>query len=283
MRRHLNFILSKFVPREDLANISNSYDIVGDIAIIRLTNTSRKYSQVIAESIMKINKNIKTVLGQTSPVHGDFRLRQLEFIAGEDETTTIHTESGCHFSVDVKECYFSPRLSYERMRIAEQVQSGEVIVNMFAGVGCFSIVIAKHSKVGKVYSIDLNPTAIRYMKQNVRSNNVYGQVTPVLGDAGEIIQKRLCNAANRILMPLPERAFEYLPYALSALRSIGGCVHYHEFCYAGKNKNPVHEVKLKVARRLEDLNVASEIYFGRVVRSTGPNWYQVVLDIMIKQ
>jgi tRNA (guanine37-N1)-methyltransferase len=282
LKKHLREILSNLLFPEDLAHVYNSYDIVGDIAIIRLTKTSQSHSEAIAKAILRVHKNVKTVLAQTSPVCGDFRLRKLEFIAGENKTSTIHRESECLFSVDVRECYFSPRLFYERMRIARQVKSGEVIVNMFAGVGCFSIIIVKHSKAEKVYSIDINPAASLKMQENVRLNRVYEKVVPILGDAKDIIEKRLCHVADRVLMPLPEKAFEYLPYGSLALKKVGGWIHYYDFEHASKNEDPIVKVKLKVAKKLESLGANFQIPFGHVVRKTGPNWYQIVLDIKAK-
>jgi tRNA (guanine37-N1)-methyltransferase len=282
MKRRLRKILSEVLPQNDLTYLYNSYDIVGDIVIIRLTEASSKYSRIIAEKIMNVHKNVSTVLTQTSSIHGEFRLRKLEHVAGEEKTTTIHKESGCLFSVDVGKCYFSPRLFYERMRIAKQVNSGEVIVNMFAGVGCFSIIIAKHSHAGKVYSIDINPIAIQYMQENIRLNEVYGRVIPIEGDAKEIVKEKLCHAADRVLMPLPEKAFEYLPYALLALRKAGGWIHYYDFEHAKKNESPCEKVKFKVAEKLKSLNANFEIPFSRVVRTTGPNWHQTVLDIRVR-
>jgi tRNA (guanine37-N1)-methyltransferase len=279
LKKRLRESVSGVLPSKDLAHVYSSYDIVGDIAILRLTDISRKYCRIVAEAVMNIHKQVKTVLAQTSPVHGDFRLRKLEYIAGEDKTATVYKESGCTFSVDVEKCYFSPRLIHERMRIAKKVRNGEVVVNMFAGVGCFSIVVAKHSGAEKVYSIDVNPVAVQCMRENVRLNKVYGKVIPILGDAEEVIEKRLCRVADRTLMPLPEKAFDYLPSALLTLRKAGGWVHYYDFEHAKKNENPIENVKLKVAEKLESLGVAFEISSGRVVRTTGPNWYQVVLDI----
>lgn len=270
------------LSQSELAQFYSSYDIVGDIAIIRLTPHSKKHGEVIAETLMNIHKNVKTVLAQTGPVAGEFRLRTLEHVAGEHKTIAFHKESGCIFHVDVQRCYFSPRLFYERMRIAKQVKSGETVINMFAGVGCFSIVIAKHSDVSKAYSIDINPAAVDYMKENVRLNRVYGKVIPLLGDAKEIIEDRLRRVADRVLMPLPEKAFEYLPYALLALKENGGWIHYYDFEHANKSEDAVEKVKLKVANRLTQLGVNFEIPFGRIVRATGPNWYQVVLDIKVK-
>ena len=279
MKKRLKTLLSEVLPPEEISHIYNSYDIVGDIAIIRLTGKSRKYSQIIADTIMKVHKNVRTVLAQTSPVHGDYRLRKLEHIAGEKRTTTVHRESGCLFLVDVDKCYFSPRLFYERMRIAKLVMDGETLVNMFAGVGCFSLVIAKHSNAAKIYSIDINPIAVQYMRENVKLNRAFGRVIPIEGDAKEIILKMLHGVADRVLMPLPEKASEYLPYALLALKECGGWIHYYDFEHAIKGENAVEKVKLKAAQRLESLGVKFEIPFGRIVRTTGPNWYQIVLDI----
>jgi tRNA (guanine37-N1)-methyltransferase len=275
----LRKILSESLSFNESVGVYNSYDIVGDIAILRLTGTLKRYDRVISEAIMRIHRNVKTVLAQTSPVNGAFRLRKLEYIAGKNKTTAVHKESGCLFSVNVAECYFSPRLFYERMRIAEQVRKEEVVVNMFAGVGCFSIVIAKHSHAKKIYSIDISSVAIQNMQENIRLNRVYGKVVSVLGDAKDVIENKLCHIADRVLMPLPEKAFEYLPYALLALKETGGWIHYYDFEHAKKSENPILKVKQKVTERLESLGVTFEFLGGRVVRTTGPNWYQIVLDI----
>jgi tRNA (guanine37-N1)-methyltransferase len=282
LKRNLRVVLSEVLSQEELAYICNSYDIVGDIAIIRVTEASKKHLSAIAEAIISVHRNVKTVLAQTSPVHGDFRLRKLEHIAGEEKTVTVHKESGCLFSVDVEKCYFSPRLLCERMRIAKQVRNGEVVINMFAGVGCFSIVMAKHSNAEKVYSIDVNPIAVQFMQENVRLNRVYGKVIPVLGDARDVVEERLRHSADRVLMPLPERAFEYLPHALLALKMGGGSIHYHDFVHAKKTENPIGKIRLKLVQELESLGVRFDIPSGRVVRTTGPNWYQIALDIKAK-
>ncbi len=278
MKKRLRRLLSS----DELTYIYNSYDIIGDIAVIRVTEKSRKYSKIVAEAIMNVHKNVKTVLAQTSPISGIFRLRKLEYVAGEDKTVTIHRESGCAFSVDVEKCYFSPRLLYERMRIAKQVRNGEVVVNMFAGVGSFSIIIANHSKVGKIHSIDANPTAFQFTQENVRLNRVYGKVIPIQGDAKEIIEKKLHHVADRVLMPLPEKALEYLPHALLTLKKVGGWIHYYDFEYAKKKDDSIRKAKLEVAEKLEVFNVIFGFPFSRVVRTIGPHWYQVVLDIAIQ-
>ncbi|MEM1565892.1 MAG: class I SAM-dependent methyltransferase family protein [Candidatus Bathyarchaeia archaeon] len=282
MRKRLKTLLAAVLSPEELNAVYNSYDIIGDIAVIRLNENSRRYSQIIAKTIMEVHKNVKTVLAQVGPVYGDFRLRKLEYIAGENRTKTVHRESGCVFAVDLEKCYFSPRLHYERMRIAKLVRDGEIIVNMFAGVGCFSIIIAKHSKAAKIYSIDINPTAVQFMKENIILNRVYEKVIPLEGDAKEVIQQKLRSTADRVLMPLPEKALEYLPYAFLALKNGVGWIHFYAFEHANRKENPVEKSMEKVANKLGEMSVAFEIPFGRVVRTTGPNWYQIVVDIMCK-
>ncbi len=273
--------LSMSLDPEELAKVYASFDIVGDIAIIKTPNNDNVNAKTVATQIMATHRGVKTVLLQTSPVLGNFRIRKLNLLIGENKTNTIYKESGCVFVVDVEKCYFSPRLLNERSRIARLVSSGETIVNMFAGVGCFSIIIAKNVNQAKVFSIDINPVAVQCMSENIRINRVFGKVIPLLGDSKEIIQSQMTGMADRVLMPLPEKALEYLPYALSALKKEGGWIHYYDFQHAIGLENPVEKTKRKVADQLDNKGVAYTFAFSRVVRSTGPNWYQTVLDIHV--
>jgi tRNA (guanine37-N1)-methyltransferase len=218
---------------------------------------------------------------QTSSVQGDFRIRKLKFLAGENRTITVHKEHRCLFRVDVAKCYLSPRLLLEHERIPRLVANGEVVVNMFSGVGCFSILIAKKALDAKVYSIDINPRAIECMQENVRLNRVFNRVVPMLGDSKQIIHSQLQGIADLVLMPLPELALEYLPHALMSLKPSGGWIHYFDFQHAAKDEDPVEKTSKKVKDRLTALGASYSIDFSRVIRSTGPNWYQTVLDIQI--
>lgn len=169
MRKRLIEKLSAALPTADLSQFYKSFDIIGDIAILKAANTNHQEALAVAEQLMAVHKNVKSVFTQDSPVQGDFRTRKLRLLAGENKTVTKYRESGCVFSVDVEKCYFSPRLSHERLRTAQLVESGETVVNMFAGVGCFSIVIAKKIGQVKVYSIDINPVAFEHMQKTSNS------------------------------------------------------------------------------------------------------------------
>jgi tRNA (guanine37-N1)-methyltransferase len=181
----------------------------------------------------------------------------------------------------VEKCYFSPRLSHERFRIASQVSPNEIVVNMFAGVGCFSIITAKNVPTAKVYSIDVNPAAYQYTVENVRVNRLYNKVVPLLGDSKEVVEKQLQGVADRVLMPLPEKALEYLPAALSALKKSGGWIHYYDFEHAHGKEDPREKTEQKVSEKLDSLGIHYKFTCSRIMRPTGPNWYQTVLDIQV--
>jgi tRNA (guanine37-N1)-methyltransferase len=261
--------------------VYSAFDIVGDIAIIRIPKKCPVTSREVAAALMNRHKRIKAVYLQDSKVAGAFRLRSLTHVAGEKRTRTVHRESGCFYAVDLETCYFSPKLSGERLRIANLVQPGEVVVNMFAGVGTFSVLIAKRQPTAKVYSIDINHEAVEFMKENARVNRVYGHVVPILGDAKTIIEAQLKGCADRVLMPLPEKAYEYLAAAVFALKPSGGWIHLHTFVHATKTENPAEMVKAKVTEALQNLGMKFEVASVRVVRSTGPNWWQLVADIKV--
>jgi tRNA (guanine37-N1)-methyltransferase len=283
VRKRLKEKLSATLPHEELGHLFNAFDLVGDIAIIKTTNHNAQNGEAIGKQIMSIHRRVKSVFEQTSPITGEHRVRELNLLAGENQTVTKHKEAGCIFSVDVDKCYFSPRLSGERKRIASQVKSGETVVNMFSGVGCFSVIIAKTQPETHVYSIDVNPVAFHYMQENVRVNRHFGKVFPLLGDSKDIVETKLRGVADRVLMPLPELALQYLPTAVSALKTSGGWIHYYDFQHAYENQDPVKQTKQKVAEKLDSLGVGYVFAFGRVVRSTGPNWYQTVLDIQVAE
>jgi tRNA (guanine37-N1)-methyltransferase len=281
LRKRLRDKLSETLPTETLSNVYNSFDIIGDIAIIKIPPGNIANAEKVAKKIMTIHRNIKTVLTPGTQITGDFRVRKLNLLAGENKTNTIHKEAGCIYVIDLEKTYFSPRLSYEHNRIACLVKSSETVVNMFAGVGCFSILIAKTISPVKVYSIDVNPTAVDCMEKNVKINKVQGSVFPILGDSKDIISAQLGGLADRVLMPLPEKALEYLPYALLALKPSGGMIHYYDFQHAPGKENPIAKTKLIVTKKLDNLGVSYVIVNSRVMRPTGPNWYQTVLDIQV--
>lgn len=273
--------LSELLSPIEMQDLRASFEVVGNIAIIKVPEKLQHRKKDIARVVMKTNSNIKTVINQTSPVSGVFRIREFEHLLGEPKTETTYQEYGCSFKVDLASTYFSPRLSFERMRITNLVNDGETIVNMFAGVGCYSILIAKHRPIKRVFSIDLNPKAIKLMKENTQLNHVTDKVIVIEGDAQDVILKYLKESCNRVLMPLPEKAFEYLESAILALKKGKGIIHYYDFIFAKKNEDPIEKLIQCIEPRLHQLVSTFVISHSRVVRMIGPRWYQIVLDVHI--
>jgi len=275
MTKMLKQALKSVLSETEINEVFSSFDIIGDIVIIKIPDSMSTKKQLIADAILSKVKPVRSVFMQSSPVQGDFRVRGVEYIAGENRTLTIYKEHNCRFKVDVS-VYFSPRLSTERERIAALVNDGEVIVNMFAGICTFSIIIAKKHKC-KIYSIDINPDAYSLCAENVKLNKVTESVVPMLGNAKEIIMNELKGKADRVLMPLPERAKEYLEYAVMALKE-KGIIHYFTHVHSDSRKYALDVCGEELASVMK---VKYEMKGARIVREVGPRFYQVVADVMV--
>ncbi len=267
-------------PNESEMLIS-AFDQIGGIIIVQIPDALLPKKQIIGETLLAEVKVARSVFYQTSIVKGNFRTRDLKILAGEDNTKTQYRECGCRFVVDVQNAFFSPRLSTERARIADLAQDDETVINMFAGVGMFSIMAARKKKC-TVYSLDINPVATDLCRQNIQLNKLAGQVIPVNGDASEIIQDRLLGASDRTLMLLPERSDEFLETAFSATRS-GGIIHYYCHIHADRKSDAA---SLSEQHYLQQVNaiapdIGSEIMGSRLVRPVGPRYYQTVVDARI--
>jgi len=274
--RLIKEILADVLTTEELKDVVSGFDIIGDIAVIKIPDTLLPKKGLIAQTLLKNVKNVKAVFRQASPISGEYRLMELEHLAGENRTYTEHKESGCRFILDIQKAYFSPRLSGERLRIASLVKDNEVVVNMFAGIGTFSIIIAKQVKTSLNYAIDVNPYAYEMTLRNAFINKVDDRVIALLGDAGRTIENRLLSSADRVLMPFPERALDYFPYAVRALKADGGTVH----LYLHVKSKPVSEVIDETLPKLSNpTKLKIDSINCKVVREVGPRIDQVVLDI----
>jgi len=273
-------VLEDKLPPHLLASLPHAIDFIGDIAIVELPSELASHKTLIGEAILETNKRLKTVLAKSGAVEGIFRIRKFEVIAGQSKTETIHKEHGCVYHVDVAKAYFSPRLSTEHNRVASQVNEGETIVDMFTGVGAFSILIAKRHENVKAYAIDVNPEAIRYLEKNIVANRVQEKVIPILGDIREVVKKQLVGVADRVIMNLPEKAIEYVDVACDALKFEGGIMHYYEFARA---PNPLETAKVRLTEAVKKANRTIEkVLSAKTVRATAPFEWQVVVDAQIQ-
>ena len=273
----------KVLGSKKAKKIWSRIEIIGDIAVIRKPpDIDLEDMKAIGEEILKEIPYVKSVWCAVSEVKGTYRLRNYVHLAGEHRSETVYVEHGCKFKLDITKVYISPALNYEHKRIAEMVKPGEIIVNMFAGIGIFSIVIARKVSPVKVYSIDINPYAYRYMVENVRINKVENYVIPLLGDAAEVIVEKLISVADRVLMPLPELAISYLKYAVLSLRS-KGFLHTYLFVKANNRKESLKKAEETYSQELVKYVRKYRLLSYRVVRSVGPRKYQVVLDYYVEK
>jgi tRNA (guanine37-N1)-methyltransferase len=278
MTKMLKRVLQNVLSEEENDQLISAFDQIGDIIIVRIPDSLVAKKQVIGKTLLEQVSTANSVFYQSSPVEGDFRTRQLEVIAGEDKTQTEYKENGCRFIVDVEKAFFSPRLSTERERIAGLVKEGEVIINMFGGVGMFSLLAAKNTAC-TVYNIDLNPVAAQLCKENTQINKLKGEVVSLNGDATEVINEQLVGKADRILMLLPERSDEFLDSALLGLKN-KGVIHYYSHIHADKKQDAV---KLSEEHFLSINEIHAEILSSRNVRPVGPRFYQTVVDVKISK
>ncbi|RNJ80255.1 MAG: class I SAM-dependent methyltransferase family protein [Nitrosopumilus sp. B06] len=270
--------LKGILTPEENDELIAAFDQIGSIIIVRIPDSLLPKKRIIGKALLDRVKIARSVFYQASPVSGDHRTRNLEIIAGCDDTKTEYKESGCRFLVDVQNAFFSPRLSTERGRIAGLVCDGETMVNMFAGVGMFSIMAAKQKKC-TVYSIDINKTANSLCEHNISINRLAGKVIPMHGDAADIVRKRLVSKSDRTLMLLPERSDEFLNDAVTTTRD-GGIIHYYSHIHADKKTDAG---RLSEEHYLDVAPVRSEILGSRLVRAVGPRYYQTVVDVKISK
>ena len=235
--------------------LPQALDVIGDIAIIDIPPQLKSSEKIIGEAILQTHRNIKTVLAKASAISGTYRVREYDFIAGEQKTQTIHKEFGCQYHVDVAKAYFSPRLSHEHERVASLVQKGEIVVDLFAGVGPFSILIAKKNPTVKVYAVDLNPEAVELLKVNVRANRVENRVLPILGDARQITSSKLKGVGDRVIMNLPETAIEFVDAACQAIKPEGGIIHFYAFV---RSPDSIENLKLRFNQAVESTGRKAE-------------------------
>ncbi len=207
-----------FEPLQVTSQKVGSFDIVGDVAIIK-SAADRDLNKIIRE--LEKRKNVKKI-ALDHGIQGEERVRYLELVKG-CSLETMHREYGIRLKVDLSKVYFSPRLATERWRVVQRVKDGEAIFDMFAGCGPFSILIAKYRKV-TIYACDINPHAVAYLKENIKLNKVEG-VHPLLGDVRDMA--RLVPPVDRIIMNLPHSSFKFLDMALNKIKKDGE-IHYYE-------------------------------------------------------
>ncbi len=270
--RYLRETLRSVLTPKEIELLPAGFNRIGHIAIISLPLQLLPKQDEVARALLKL-KGIRAVALREGVISGRYRRPKLKVIAGDPVTETVHSENGCLFKLDVAQVMFSLGNVYERARLPKLVQPSETVVDLFAGVGQFSIPIAKNARPSQVYAIELNPIAYGYLRENIRLNRVGHIVKPLLGDCSVVAPR---GVADRVVLGILHVTHQYLPISLEVLKPSGGVIHYHESVPSElRFERPVKRVfDAAAGRKVESLD-------KRVVKRYAPGVDHIVVDARI--
>lgn len=262
--------LKNKLTKKELIPLPKSFDLIGSIAIFSsFPEELKNKERLIGEALIKLYKNIKTVAKKTEQHSGRFRTKKVKIIAGEKTKTTLHKESGCVFKLNIETCYFSPRLSTERLRIASLIKPNESALVMFSGVAPYSIIISKHSKAKEIYGIEINPSCHKFALENLELNKIKN-IKLILGDVKKI---KLNKKFDRIIMPLPMSAEDFLKQALKFSKK-GTIIHFYDF----QRKDEVNKSMNKIKKHCK-AKILKKVICGQY----SPRKFRICIDFKVLQ
>ncbi|MBE8540532.1 class I SAM-dependent methyltransferase family protein [Geoglobus acetivorans] len=245
------------------------FKIFGKVGVVKLPEEITQFSKRIADELMRTYR-LKAVWLDRGR-HGMLRKPEMELLAGQGSETEVK-EHGYIYRFDVTKVMFSQGNKFEKMRIAGLVEDGEIVADMFAGIGYFTIPVAKHSRAKKIYAFEINPDSYTFLLENIKINKVNG-IVPILGDSMHIVPEGF---ADRVIMG-HINAEPFIPVAIRALRD-EGWIHYHESTPEKILSRPVERIKKhaeKQGAEVKEINL-------RKVKNYSPRVLHVVVDARIK-
>jgi tRNA (guanine37-N1)-methyltransferase len=267
--------LQNELTEQELDILVRGYDMVGDIAIMIIPPQLEAKESVIGNAILRLHKNVKVVAKRNGNYSGELRTIPLEIIAGENRKETEYKEHGVRFCLNPEKVYFSVRSSNERKRLASLVNPDEDILVMFSGIGAFPLVMAKNSLAGKIVGIEKNLHAHNYAVRNLAQNKKINNVTFLEGDVDDVMPT-LSMKFDRIVMPLPKTAENFLDKALSSLKQ-RGWLHFYDFQSEQNFDNSVEKIKISCAKNNRTFIHAQTFVCGHC----SPKVYRICVDARI--
>lgn len=267
---------TKKFNKQELKFLPRSFDVIGSIALIQIPKQLEKKKKIIANILLNLNKHVKAVYCKGKH-YGTLRKQQVKFIAGEKIEETTHKESNCILKLNIKTCFFSPRLATDRLEIAKQVKQNEKVLVMFSGVAPYAIVIAKNAKPKEVVCIELGKEACKYAKENVKINKL-NNVKIIQGDVKKVAKKlaKRKEKFDRIVMPRPQIKYDFLQEAF-LLAKKGTIIHFHDFVL----EKDIEKVKNKIEKAAKKVKKSIKILKIKKVREIGPYKVNVRVDFMV--
>jgi tRNA wybutosine-synthesizing protein 2 len=257
------------IPEHEKKLLPSGWQLLGDVIIITLSKELEIRKNDIAMALLSMYPGCRTVLLDRG-ISGQMRQPEREIIAGQ-KTETIHRENGCQFKLDAMHIMYSQGNLAERKRMS-RLGKGEVVVDMFAGIGYFSIPMAVHSKPEKIIAIEINPVSSGYLGENIKLNRVENIIEPVEGDCSLVTPRGI---ADRVIMGYLD-AHHYLEHGIRALMP-GGVLHFHEAVPEAVEQRPVGRI-VEAAGKLGKM---AEIIGARRIKKYSPGVWHVVVDVKI--
>lgn len=274
-REELKERLRDRISEDKLRFLPSGFQRIGNIIIVNLKPELKQFRKEIGEIVLDCFRDVKTVCNRFDRVRDQTRSPSIEVIAGEG-TETIHTENGCFYKIDVAKLMFAKGNIRERGRPPLIVRPGETVIDMFCGLGYFTIPIAKLAKPRKIYAIDINPVAIDFLKENIKLNLV-SCVETVLGDCRTV---SLPEGADRVIMGYLPGTYRFLPAAFGFLKD-SGVIHYHDTF--GENELWEKPMKILEEQAQKAGYWLDKISYKAVVKQFAPRVYHVVLDCKFRR
>jgi tRNA wybutosine-synthesizing protein 2 len=258
------------IPEDLKPRLPGKWELFGDVGVIRLERELEKHESEIARAYASV-LGLKAVLREIGPIQGDYRRPSMKVLIGSD-TVAVHVENRILYKLDVSDIMFSSGNQEERLRMAGLRCDSETIVDMFAGIGYFSLPLAVYQKPERVIACEINPEAHGYLVENIRLNKVGSIVEPVLGDNRDLPGEGI---ADRVIMGYVKTTHEFLPTALRLVKD-GGVIHYHETC-------PNELLPKRPLQRLQDAARPGTVSVLRTkaIKSYAPGVSHVVLDVRV--
>ncbi len=265
---------------EELKFLPRSFDVLGKIALIQIPTELKGKEKIIGEKLIELNKNVKTVYSK-GKFYGRLRKQKIELIAGKKIEETIYKESGCLMKLNVKTCYFSPRLSTDRLEIASKVRKKEEVLVMFSGVAPYGLVIARHAKCKKVVCVELNRECTKYAKENIKLNKLYN-CEVVQGDVKKfsLDMKKKKITFDRIIMARPQLKETFLKEAFMVSKK-GTVIHFQDFINQKEIEKGKNIPKKRVLDAAKKAGKKIKIRGFKILRELAPYKYHVRIDFKV--
>lgn len=180
-------ILRAVLPEHLLDEIPGGFAQAGHVAHINLRDEFKPYGKLIGQVILDKNSKIETVVDKVDTIDTKFRTFKMEVLAGKDDLIVEQSESGCKFKFDFSKVYWNSRLNTEHERLISKFNSGDVVGDVFAGVGPFAVPAGK--KQVFVLANDLNPESFKYLQENITHNKTHDFVKGLNLDGREFIRQ----------------------------------------------------------------------------------------------